>query len=189
MIKSVFKFFFKQSGWRIEGGINENIKKCVLIAAPHSSNWDFVFGFGALALFGFKVKYLAKKELFVFPLKRMFLSLGGIPVDRTKSNSLADAIADLFNSHDRLYIVFTPEGTRSRVSKWKSGFYYAALKANVPIVMGYLDYKEKVAFIGPGFMPSGDKRKDFETIREFYSGVTAKNPENFSLPEIEEAQN
>jgi 1-acyl-sn-glycerol-3-phosphate acyltransferase len=167
-------------GWKIEGGIPSDVKKCVLIAAPHTSNWDFIYGLGALKLFKVDVKYLAKKELFRFPFKSMFVSLGGIPVDRSKNNSMVEAMIELIKQRDELVVLIPPEGTRKRVERWKSGFYNVALGAEVPIVMGYLDYKRKVAGIGPAIMPTGDKEKDFEAITAFYKNITAKFPENFN---------
>jgi 1-acyl-sn-glycerol-3-phosphate acyltransferase len=179
-MKTLFSLYFRLKGWKIEGGIPKDFKKCVLLAAPHTSNWDFIFGLGALRLFGVDVKYLAKKELFKFPFESIFKSLGGIPVDRTKSNSMVNAMIELIKQRDELVVLIPPEGTRKRVQRWKSGFYNVAMGAQVPIALGYLDYKRKVAGIGPAFMPSGDKEKDFEYITGFYKQITAKFPEQFN---------
>jgi 1-acyl-sn-glycerol-3-phosphate acyltransferase len=103
-------------------------------------------------------------------------SLGGIPVNRRERNNLVDQIAAKFEEFDDLIIGLAPEGTRRRVSHWKTGFYYIALKAKVPIAMAYLDYGNRIIGVGPNFMPSGDLNADFEIIREFYSGVVGKNP-------------
>lgn len=186
MFKAFFKFWFRLAAWKIKGGIPPEIKKCVLVAAPHTSNWDFVWGMGALAEFNYDVKYLAKKELFRFPIKSMLLKLGGMPVDRSKHNRLTDAIVDLFNQHEKLIVLFPPEGTRSAVSKWKTGFYHVAVQAKVPILLGYLDYKNKIAAIDKILYPSGNIQSDFQEIRNFYKNVHPKIPKNFSLPNIDE---
>ena len=182
MTKAFFKYYFKRKGWKIQGGIPPEIKKCVIIGAPHTSNWDFFYGIGALGWFNIDVKYLAKKELFIFPFKKMFTSLGGIAVDRTKSGSLVDDIITMFNKTDHLIVLIPAEGTRKKVKKWKTGFYRIAVGANVPIMMGYLDYTTKTTNLGPAFYPSGNMEADFEYIRNFYKDVNAKIPENFSLP-------
>ncbi|MBA3899585.1 MAG: lysophospholipid acyltransferase family protein [Bacteroidetes bacterium] len=180
MIREFFNRVFKSKGWKIEGGIPKGVKKCVLIAAPHTSNWDFLFGLGALHEFKLDVKYLAKKELFRFPLRGMFISLGGVPVDRSKSSSMVDAMVSLIKSKDEIIVMIPPEGTRKRVEKWKSGFYHVAHGAGVPIVLGYLDYKRKIAGIGPAIYPTGNKEEDFRKIEEFYRDVAPRFPENFN---------
>jgi 1-acyl-sn-glycerol-3-phosphate acyltransferase len=179
-VKEFFKKIFRLKGWEIEGGIPSEIKKCVLIAAPHTSNWDFVFGIGALAEFRYDVKYLAKKELFRFPLKNMFIELGGVPVDRSKSSSMVDAMTEMIKSKDEIIVMIPPEGTRKRVEKWKSGFYHVALGSGVPIMPGYLDYKRKIAGIGPAIFPTGNREEDFQKLRDFYKTINAKYPENFN---------
>lgn len=184
MYKLIAQIFFNLKGWKIRGGIPVGIKKCVLIAAPHTSNWDFLYGSFAWKLFGLDVKYLAKSSLFRFPFGIFFRALGGIPVDRSKHNNLVDAMVELVNSKDEIVVLMTPEGTRKKVDKWKTGFYHLALKANIPIVLGKINYRLKEAFIGKSFTPSGDIEKDFEIIREFYKDVVGKNPENFSFDAI-----
>ena len=184
MYKLFAKLFFAAKGWKIQGSIPPEIKKCVLVAAPHTSNWDFLYGSCAWILFGLKVKYLIKKEWFRFPFTGLMKSLGGIPVDRNKHTNLIDAMVALVNSRDKIIVLMTPEGTRKKVDHWKQGFYHLALKANIPIVLGRLDYGTKIAFIGQSFMPTGNIEKDFEIIREFYKGVVGRVPENFSVEAI-----
>ncbi len=158
MIRFLFRLLFKLRGWKIEGGIPSEIKKCVIVAAPHTSNWDFVFGLAAADFFKVDFKYLAKKELFKFPIKRLLLNTGGIPVERSKHTNLVDNIVEIFNSNESMIIMFPPEGTRGKVKRWKSGFYHVALKAQVPIVLGYLDYSKRTACLGTRFMPSVDSK-------------------------------
>ncbi|MBX7152703.1 lysophospholipid acyltransferase family protein [bacterium] len=184
MVAKLFQWYFKMKGWKIEGEIPSDVKKCVIIGAPHTSNWDFVYGIGALECFKMKVQFLAKKELFKFPLKNMFLKLGGIPVDRTKNQSLVDAMIDVFNRHPELKIIIPTEGTRKRVEKWKSGFYHLALGAKIPVALGFLDYKRKKAGFGPTVMLTGEIERDMDAIRAFYQNITGKIPENFNVDAI-----
>jgi len=184
MYKLIAKLFYASKGWTIQGGIPPEIKKCVLVAAPHTSNWDFLYGSFGWTLFGLQVKYLIKKEWFRFPFKGLISSLGGIPVDRSKHTNLVDAMAELVNSKEEIIVLMTPEGTRKKVDKWKTGFYYLAMKANIPIVLGKINYGKKIATIGRSFIPSGNIEKDFEIIREFYKDVVGRVPENFSLDAI-----
>jgi 1-acyl-sn-glycerol-3-phosphate acyltransferase len=184
LLVRLFTLWFKLKGWKTGEAIPAHIKKCVVIAAPHTSNWDFVYSLATAQLLGVKVHYLAKKELFRFPLRGLLLGTGGIPVTRNRSNNLVDSIITLFKEKEELKLMIPAEGTRKRVDKWKSGFYHVALGAGVPVFMGYLDYKAKVAGYGPELTLSGDKVKDAATIRSFYSDKTAKYPELFNLDAI-----
>lgn len=179
----VFKWFYKFRGWTLGDNLSPEIKKCVLIVAPHTSGWDLIYGAGAKLWLNLDAKFLMKKEVFRWPVKKLFLRLGGIPVDRSKNQGLTELMIEYIKTHESAVIAYTPEGTRRRVTRWRKGFYYAALGARVPIVMGYIDYKERKAGVGPSFMPSGDITKDFEIIRDFYKNITACKPENFALPE------
>ena len=183
MFEWFFKWFYKFRGWKLGDDLSAEMKKCVIILAPHTSAWDFVYGAGAKLLLNLDVKYLMKKEMFKWPLKKVFLRLGGVPVDRSKNQGLTETIIGYIKTNERAAVVYPAEGTRRRVTKWRKGFYYAALGANVPIVMSYIDYKEKRAGIGPSFMPSGNITRDFEIIRDFYRNITPCKPENFALPE------
>ena len=180
----LFAFWFKLKGWKTGESIPAGIKKCVVIAAPHTSNWDFVYSLAAGHILGIQVRYLAKKELFRFPLKGMLLRTGGISVVRDRNNKLVSSIIKLFEEKEDLKLMIPAEGTRKRVEKWKSGFYHVALGAGVPVFMGYLDYKNKIAGYGPQLMLSGDKAKDAAIIKDFYSDKTARYPELFNLDAI-----
>ena len=183
MFEALFKWFYKFRGWTLGNNLPAELKKCVIIVAPHTSGWDFIYGAGAKLLLPLDAIYLAKKELFRWPLRNMFLRLGGVPVDRSKHGGMVEAMIDYIRTHDYAAIVFPPEGTRKRVTKWKTGFYHAALGAGVPIVMAYIDYGKKRAGLGPSFMPTGDIKKDFGIIRDFYKDITAHDPGKFALPE------
>lgn len=181
MIKFLAKLIFKIINWKVVGEFPEEVTKCVVIVAPHTSMWDFFYGRIAYFTLGVPVKFLIKKEMFVFPLKGLISGLGGIPVDRGRKNNLVNYIADLFDKSESLYITIAPEATRKLSPKWKRGFYYIADKANIPIGLGILDYKKKVVGIGEFVYPTGDFEKDFVHIEEFYRGRVAKHPEKFNL--------
>jgi len=155
-----------------------------MIAAPHTSNWDFFYARAAFFLLGIPVKTTIKKEAMFFPMNLVLKFFGVIPIDRNKKNgglsrknSMVDAMVQLFEERDELVIMITPEGTRKYVPRWKTGFYHVAKRANVPIVLGYLDYKKKHAGIGPVVYPGDNIDQDLKTIMDFYRGVTGKYPE------------
>jgi 1-acyl-sn-glycerol-3-phosphate acyltransferase len=184
MLTKLFALWFKMKGWKVGGTIPSGIKKCVVIAAPHTSNWDFVYSLATFRILSLPVNYLAKKELFKFPLTPLLKATGGIPVIRSKSQNLVEAIVEKFNGSDHLYLMIPAEGTRKWVEKWKSGFYYAAVGAKVPILMGYLDYKNREAGFGPVLYPSGDIDKDLNIIKDFYRTMTGKNHELFNIDAV-----
>jgi len=176
-------FILKLFGWNIYTRASLDIKKAVIIMAPHTSNWDFVIG--RLAFFMYKIppKIIIKKEAFTPVMGPILRWLGGIPVERGQSQNTVKKITDHFKQHDKLYLLITPEGTRKRVNKWKRGFYFIALTAKVPIFCGYLDYKKKEGGIGMVLNPTGDFEKDFQKIEDFYRGKHARHPEKFNLSE------
>jgi len=180
-MRSFSRLMLQLAGWTIVGEIPEHIKKCVILAAPHTSNWDFIIGRLGYYVLGVQVKFLIKKESFQNPLGGLLKRMGGIPVDRGRSSNLVEQIALLFHKESQLNVVVTPEGTRKLTTRWKKGFYYIALKADVPIVFGFLDYSKKEVGFGPALMPSGNFEKDFEVITSFYAQKTAKFQENFNL--------
>ncbi len=178
------RFWFWLKGWKIEGELPEGVTKGVMTAAPHTSNWDFVWARASFYILRVPLKYTIKKEFVKGPLGWILKSMGAIPIDRSPKKegearkSTVEAMADLFKEHDPLFVIVTPEGTRKYVKEWKTGFYYTALKAGVPIVVGFVDYKNKRAGFGPTIYPSGNIEEDFETIRAFYRTKTGKFPEN-----------
>lgn len=177
----IAKFILRLNGWNITGGIPEGIKKCVVTMAPHTSMWDFVWGRLAYWVLGVNAKFLIKKEMFGSVSGPVLKWLGGIPVDRSKSTNAVDAVADLFNNYDSLFMTITPEGTRNLNPEWKKGFYYIALKADVPIALGFLDYKKKEGGIGKILIPSGNIEEDLKIVEDFYRGRIAKHPEKYNL--------
>ncbi len=166
----------KTAGWRIEGELPK-LPKFVVIGAPHTSNWDFPVAMLALFAFKLKASWMGKDTLFKGFLKPFFFWLGGIPVDRSKSNNIVRRSVQVFNANPKFVMLIPPSGTRSKTVSWKTGFYYIALGANVPIVLGYADFKRKICGIGPVFYPTGDPEADIKKIQNFYSDITAKYPE------------
>jgi 1-acyl-sn-glycerol-3-phosphate acyltransferase len=181
----MFRLIFRFGKWKITSNLPDSIKKCVIVAAPHTSNWDFVYGMGALKVMKLKLRFTIKKEWMKFPFKRIMKSLGALPIDRDaiktgEKKGTVDAIADLFASLPELRLMVTPEGTRAKMEKWKTGFYYIALKAKVPIALGYMDYAKRTCGIEKIIYPSGDFHLDMKQIMDFYKSITAKYPQNFS---------
>jgi 1-acyl-sn-glycerol-3-phosphate acyltransferase len=155
-------------------------KKHFVIAAPHTSNWDFPL-FVAIGLsINVKSYWMGKHTLFKKPFGWFFKWLGGIPIDRSRSVNTVDQFIEHFNMNEEIVLVNAPEGTRKRVEKWKSGFYHISVGANVPIAFAFLDYQKKEGGIGALFYPTGDLDKDMVEIRKFYSGVTPKYPEKYA---------
>lgn len=175
------KFIYnKILGWKV-GGEFPVLSKCVIVVAPHTSNWDFLIAKLAYSSIGRTANFLIKAEWFFFPFNLIFKSLGGIPVKRERNSSLTDTLAAEFVRRDRMQLAITPEGTRKPVQEWKRGFYYIALKADIPILLVGLDYAKKEALSLGVIRPSGDYDKDIEEIKSRYRGIQAKNPSNFLL--------
>ena len=168
----LYLWFF---GWRVEGALTPTAR-VVLIAHPHTSNWDLPHMLACAYVLGLRPKWLGKRELFRFPFGWFMRWLGGIPVDRRKSHGLVAQAAEKFESADPLVMVVPPSGTRRRAERWKSGFYHIARSAGVPIACGFLDYGRKCGGIGPLISPTGDVRQDMDRFRAFYAGITGKFP-------------
>lgn len=167
------------AGWHIGQTEGVELPKCVICVAPHTSNWDFIVGKLFYTSIGCNAGFLIKKDWFFFPFNLLFNAMGGVPVDRGKRTSVTDQMVEVFAKRDHFQLAITPEGTRKRTKEWKKGFYYIALKANVPILMAYFDYEKKEAGIKGVFYPTGNTDRDIRMIREQYRGITACHPENF----------
>ncbi len=173
------KWILHLCGWRYVGDV-PSVKKAVIIAAPHTSNWDFIWAKLAFISLNMSTTILMKKEMFVFPLKYLLKAWGVFPVNRSKKESLTDQLAQEFQKRDSLYLTLSPEGSRSLRSPWKKGFYYIALKANVPIYMAEINYADKTMACDTFFYPSGDMEKDMALIKEKYQNSKPKYPKMFS---------
>jgi 1-acyl-sn-glycerol-3-phosphate acyltransferase len=180
-MKWLCRLYLKLIGWKIGSTLDPSIKKCVLVAAPHTSNWDYPISLATLYACSVRVRFLAKDSLFKFPLGILMRATGGMPVDRSKHTNMVEAMVNMFERNNELILMIPVEGTRSYVKEWKSGFYHTAMGAKVPIVMGYLDYEKKVAGFGDLFYPTGDYGKDLLAIQNFYRQFTARYPEKSSL--------
>jgi 1-acyl-sn-glycerol-3-phosphate acyltransferase len=162
-------------GWRVEGALPPD-RKVVVIAAPHTTNWDMPFMLAVAFVLGVKPSWLGKRELFRGPLGPFFRWLGGVAVDRSRSTNLVQAVVDRVAAAHRLFLVVPPSGTRKKAAHWKSGFYHIARRAGVPIVCSFLDYERRVGGIGLVFHPTGDVVADMDRIRAFYAPIRGKYP-------------
>lgn len=183
------KLILKLAGWKIASSFHDEIKRSVLVVAPHTSNLDFVIGRLVFNVLKLNVYFLIKKEAFVFPLKYFLKKWGGIPVERSKRSNLVDQVARRFEGQQEMVVVITPEGTRSRVNSWKKGFYHIAAKAQVPVVLGYLDYKKKEVGLGTIIYPGDNYYDHAMLIKAFYEDKTAKYPEKFNPEAITPGKN
>lgn len=181
-MKLLARFVFWITGWEVAGEWPQGLKKAVLIAIPHTSNWDLFYARAAFYIMDVPVRFTIKKEVMVGPLGWLIKSLGGIAIDRKRisgkrKQTYTEAMTAMLKERDQLVIMVTPEGTRSYAPRWKSGFYHIAMGAEVPVVIGYLDYKLKQAGIGPVISPSGDRDHDIGVMMDFGRKVTPKYPE------------
>lgn len=167
-------------GWKCEA-LTPNFDKCVLVVAPHTSNWDFYLGKLAYTALGRNASFVIKKQWMFWPIGLLVTKLGGIPVDRSKVTRFTDQIAEIFRTREKFCLGITPEGTRKKNPKWKKGFYHIAIKAQVPIVLVKIDYKEKYLGLFEVFTPTGDEVADIKAIKQRYKGVTGKHPDQFSI--------
>ncbi len=174
------KFIFtKLMGWKLVNDFPKDIQKYVVIAAPHTSWQDFPIGILARNTSGVKINFIGKASLFKGPFGFIFKSLGGTPVDRSTSNNLVDAIVQIFDKKEQFILALSPEGTRKKVDKWKTGFYFIAKGAKVPIVMATLDFSKKQVKVSEPYYTTDNKEKDFEYFHSFFSPTMAKKPTQF----------
>jgi 1-acyl-sn-glycerol-3-phosphate acyltransferase len=179
MFRLFSKLIFRIVGWKVTGVIpGGSIKKSILIAIPHTSSWDFPIGILTRSIIKTKVTYIMKSSMFKPPFGWFFRWMDGMPVDRSKSNNFVDGVIDLYNERDSFHTVIAPEGTRKYVDKLKTGFYYIAIGAKIPIVMVRFDYGRKEVRFREPFYPSGDIEKDFAIIKDYFKEVKGKNPKN-----------
>jgi 1-acyl-sn-glycerol-3-phosphate acyltransferase len=163
------------AGWQVQ--IQPPPPRCVIIGAPHTSNWDLPVTLLMMLCGNLKLRWVGKDTLFRGPLGWVLRALGGIPVNRRSRLNFVDQMIAAFGTNESLMIAILPEGTRRRAAYWKTGFYYIALGADVPIVMGYADYRRRIVGLGPALHPAGDIDADFAAIRTFYADITGRHPE------------
>jgi 1-acyl-sn-glycerol-3-phosphate acyltransferase len=166
----------KLAGWKVSGQLPPNGRKCVLIAAPHTSNWDLPYTLMVAFALRLNIYWMGKEQIFKPPFRGLMMWLGGLPVRRESANNLVAASIEALQAADGpVQLVVPPEGTRSKVRYWKTGFYYIATGAGVPIVLAYMDYERKISGLGPVFHPSGDLEADMARIQAFYAPFKGKN--------------
>ncbi len=182
LLKSFSVFLFKAMGWKTIGEFPGHLKKGVLVAAPHTSNWDYILAMAYFYILKIPFRYTIKKEWLERPvIGKIMRDAGAVGVKRDKNSNLVDTLAKILNDAEEMVLVVQPEGTRKPVKIWKTGFYRTAMQAKVPLILGYLDYEKKLAGLGPIFMPTGDFKKDMDILKDFYKDKKGKNPENFIL--------
>lgn len=178
MKRLLASLYIKIAGWEMEG-VPPKSPKSVIIAAPHTSNWDLAYLLAFAILFNVKISWIGKHSLFHWPMGWFMRLLGGVPVRRHLRENMVQQMARLFEERERFSLIVPTEGTRGHAPFWKSGFYHIARTANVPLVMGFLDYKRKRGGFGEEFWPTGDVKADMDRIRAFYADKTGKYPQNF----------
>ena len=185
MFAFVARGFLRLAGWQVEGA-KPYLRRFVLIGAPHTSNWDFVFALALAAVLDVKITWLGKHGLFRPPFGWFMRRLGGIPVVRHRRESTVSRMTHAFEACESLVLVLSTEGTRGYTPHWKSGFYHIARAAEVPIVLGYLDYARRRGGLGPAILPSGNIRGDMDEIRDFFADKTARHPDQVGEARLKE---
>jgi 1-acyl-sn-glycerol-3-phosphate acyltransferase len=177
MIRFFWGLFLRVLGWKVRGRFPYQLKKCVVIVGPHTSSWDFVIGLALRSRLGLThARFLGKAELFKAPFGFFFRALGGIPVDRFASNNMVDQVVEIFNREESLVLAMAPEGTRKKVERLRTGFYYIAKNAAVPLVMAGLDFGKKELVIAEPFFTSDDEAADFDRIHQFFAAIEGRIP-------------
>ena len=172
--------FLKLRGWTVEGALPPEARKAVLIAAPHTSNWDLPYTLMVAFALRLNIYWMGKASLFRWPFGPVMRWLGGIPVDRARSRNLVAASAQaIVDADGPVQLVVPPEGTRDKTRHWKTGFYFIALQARVPIILAYMDYAERRSGLGPVFMPTGDVDADMAAIKRFYAPIRGRRADRF----------
>lgn len=185
MKKIIYQFiYYRLLGWKTNVTVPE-CDKCVICAAPHTSNTDLFIGKLFYGAIGRKTSFMMKKEWFFFPIGLLFKMVGGIPVDRAKNNSLVNQMVEQFRKKKHFHLAITPEGTRKRNPNWKKGFYFIANQAQVPILLIGIDYPTKTISATKLFTPTGDIKADMVEIKRYFKDFRGKHPENFSVGSID----
>lgn len=179
VLRTLSLVILKLCGWSVRGSLPPDLKKAVLIAAPHTSNWDLPFTLFVAFALRLKIYWMGKEELFRPPFRGIMMWLGGIPVQRSASGNMVAASAEAIRTADRLMLVVSPEGTRSKALYWKTGFYHIAHTADVPVVMAYLDYERKIGGLGPVLRTTGNVEADMQIIKDFYKDIRGKRRDLF----------
>jgi 1-acyl-sn-glycerol-3-phosphate acyltransferase len=187
VLRKIAEYSLGLMGWETDNQWPQGLEQCVMIAAPHTSNWDAVYARLALKVLGVNVRITIKDSYMKFPLGPFVRAMGGIGIDRSPKKegqaraSMVQLMADLFKEHPHLVMLVTPEGTRAKQENWKTGFYHIAMTAGVPIALAYMDYQKKRAGVGKIIYPTGNYEQDMQEIMQFYANIEPKFPEKFSV--------
>ncbi len=186
MFKFIFRLLFRLQGWKVRDLPPSDIRNCVMVGAPHTSNWDFVFTMAACDYMNLpQPRFTIKKEWMRFPFNLILGPMGAIPIDRSgkkagdKRPKMVDEIVKFVEASDGITVLVTPEGTRGPAKRWRTGFYHVAMQSKVPILLGYLDYEKREVGVGKVIYPSGDIEKDLRQIWDFYSTIPPRYPERY----------
>jgi 1-acyl-sn-glycerol-3-phosphate acyltransferase len=174
-VRRIIFWYYRRQGWRAVNAVLD-LRRCIVIAVPHTSNWDFVFIMGAKHELDIPLSFVGKASLFRWPFGRMMREMGGVAVDRSKSANFVDAMVAEFGRRKDFMLTIAPEGTRGKVRKWKTGFYHIAMGAKVPLVVGMMDYAKKEVGLVKVIWPTGDYAKDMAQVSEFYRTTTPRHP-------------
>ena len=178
MMRPLYLLLFRIIGWKVKGAMPTDIRKFIVAVAPHTSNWDFVVGVAARSILRIqKAQFLGKSQLFKPPFGWFFSALGGHPVERTTSQDMVEQVVRIFNKHDEFILAMAPEGTRKKVEKLRTGFYYIAVGAQVPIILVGFDFLKKEVIVGPTLHPTGNLESDMVNIMSFYRTISGRNRE------------
>lgn len=178
-LEAFLLWFYRRQGWQ-SVHLGQVPAKAVIIAAPHTSNWDFVYTMGLTRDLGIETSFMAKQELFRWPLGGFMRAMGGVAVNRARGGNYVQAMIAEFAARDRFLLIIAPEGTRRHAGKWKTGFYHIAMGAGVPIILGMLDYGKKTGGLALTFGPTGDFAADMAVVEQYYHSVTARHPERMT---------
>lgn len=182
LIRRLLLIWFRRGGWTISGELPPD-PKFVIMGASHTSNWDFLVFLGAVHALDRQVHFIGKHSLFRWPLSGFMRALGGVPVNRAAPQDLVSQIVAEFNRRDEFILVIAPEGTRSRTTNWKTGFYQIALKAGVPIVAAGPDFPTRRGVFGPVIHPTGNYAEDMKPAFAFFRTITPRHPERTAFPD------
>ncbi len=180
------RWLLKLIGWEVTGE-RPNVSKYVMLGYPHTSNWDVPLGLLIYAAAGVRLNWVGKHTLFKKPFGWVIRLIGGVPVNRDTTKNFVQLVAEVFQNHKELALALSPEGTRSKADYWRTGFYYIAKEAGVPIALCFLDYEKKRGGFGPLIIPTGNIETDFEKFKDFYSGIKGKNPEDMTTIQLRPA--
>lgn len=176
---------FRINGWRVDEGSFADAQRCVIVAAPHTSNWDAIYCLAAMDVIGLPLKFTIKKEFQIPIIGKWLADAGAVWIDRNSSGglrrkSMIDVVVEMFSNHSKIAFIITPEGSRSKRTEWKTGFYHIAIKANVPIALGYLDYEKKIGGIGKIIYDTSSLENVMREMMDFYKDIHGKFPEQYS---------